>query len=339
TTTPVQLKGIEPGFPFYGEFELAGGQHFDYSLVQGGGALVARSLIEKLELKTGDQINVGRDSFEIRGIVEREPGGGGGVALGQKVFVEKRAVESSGAAGVPGMGRRAILLKVDSRDVQPLEDRLKAKFANETIGVTSYKDSEENISKGMNQTQDYVSLIGLIILVLGGIGISSVTRVFIEQKRKSIAILKCIGGRTRRIIAIYLVQVIGLGLAGSLLGVGLARIALAALATQLQSILPRVITFDLQLAAAVEGSAVGLLIAILFTRLPLLRVKRVRPGMLLRDVAPARSRFDILRVATAIAVGGGLILLAAWQGGSLRVGLYFMAGLAVTAGVLYCVAA
>src|SRR5215467_4850011 len=175
TTTPVQLKGIEPGFPFYGEFELAGGQHFDYRLVQGGGALVARSLTDKLGLKTGDQINVGRDSFEIRGIIEREPGGGGGVALGQKVFVEKRAVESSGAAGVPGMGRRAILLKVDDRDVQPLEDRLKAKFANETIGVTSYKDSEENISKGMNQTQDYVSLIGLIILVLGGIGISSVT--------------------------------------------------------------------------------------------------------------------------------------------------------------------
>src|SRR5262249_18140901 len=152
-------------------------------------------------------------------------------------------------------------------------------------------------------------------------------------------ILKCIGGKTRRIIAIYLVQVIGLGLAGSLLGVGLARIALAALARQLQSILPRVITFDLQLAAVVEGTAVGVLIAILFSALPLLRVKRVRPGMLLRDVAPPRTRFDLLRVATAIAVGGGLILLAAWQGGSLRVGLYFMAGLAVTAGVLYCVAA
>jgi putative ABC transport system permease protein len=339
TVTPVQLKGIEPGFPFYGEFELAGGQRFDYSLVQGGGALVARSLIDKLELKVGDQINVGKDSFEIRGVIEREPGGGGGVALGQKVFVEKQAVESSGAAGTPGLGRRAILLKVDDRNVQTLEDQLKTRFANETVGVSSYKDSEENISKGMNQTQDYVSLIGLIILVLGGIGISSVTRVFIEQKRKSIAILKCVGGTSRRITVIYLVQVIGLGLAGSLLGVALARIALAALAKQLASTLPRVITYDLQLAAAAEGTAVGLLIAVLFSALPLLRVKRVRPGMLLRDVAPARNRLDLLRMATAIAVGAGLILLAAWQGGSLRVGLYFMAGLAVTAGVLYSVAA
>jgi putative ABC transport system permease protein len=339
TVTPVQLKGIEPGFPFYGDFELTDGQRFDYALLSGGGALVARSLIDKLELKVGDRINVGKDGFEIRGIIEREPGGGGGVALGQKVFVEKQAVETSGAAGVPGLGRRAILLKVDDRDVQSIEDRLKAKFASEPIGVTSYKDSEENISKGMTQTQDYVSLIGLIILVLGGIGISSVTRVFIEQKKKSIAILKCVGGTSRRIMIIYLVQVIGLGLAGSLLGVALARIALAALARQLQSILPRVITFDLQLGAVIEGAAVGVLIAILFSALPLLRIKRVRPGLLLRDLAPARNRLDFLRVGTAIAVGGGLILLAAWQGGSLRVGLYFMAGLAVTAGVLYCVAA
>jgi putative ABC transport system permease protein len=339
TVTPVQLKGIEPGFPFYGEFELAGGQRFDYSLLERGGALVARSLTDKLELKVGDRINIAKDSFEIRGIIEREPGGGGGVALGQKVFVEKQAVESSGAAGAPGLGRHAILLKVDDRDVQNVEDRLRAKFANETVGVTSYKDSEENISKGMTQTQDYVSLIGLIILVLGGIGISSVTRVFIEQKRKSIAILKCVGGKSRRIIVIYLVQVIGLGFAGSLLGVALARVALAALAKQLQSTLPRVITYDLQFGAVVEGTAVGVLIAVLFSALPLLRVKSVRAGMLLRDIAPSRNRLDLLRMATAIAVAGGLILLAAWQGGSLRVGLYFMAGLAVTAAVLYCVAA
>ena len=56
---------------------------------------------------------------------------------------------------------------------------------------------------------------------------TSVTRVFVRQKMRSIAVLKCLGASSRQIIAIYMLQVMVLGLAGSLLGVGLARLAIA----------------------------------------------------------------------------------------------------------------
>src|SRR5262249_40159465 len=51
-----------------------------------------------------------------------------------------------------------------------------------------------------------------------------------------------------------------------------------------------------------------------------------------------RARFDILRWATGAMVTLGLLLLVSWQAGSIRVGLFFLVGLAVTAGVLYLVA-
>ena len=66
-------------------------------------------------------------------------------------------------------------------------------------------------------------------MILGGIAVSSVTRVFVLQKMRSIAVLKCVGARSRQIIAVYMLQVMTLGLAGSLLGVALARVAIAAI--------------------------------------------------------------------------------------------------------------
>ena len=65
---------------------------------------------------------------------------------------------------------------------------------------------------------------GLVIMqggvILGGIGVSSVTRVFVQQKVRSIAILKCVGSTTHQVLSIYLTQVLLLGVAGSALGVG-----------------------------------------------------------------------------------------------------------------------
>ena len=78
------------------------------------------------------------------------------------------------------------------------------------------------MTENLTRTENYLSLVGLVVLLLGGIGVSSVTRVFIQQKIRSIAILKCVGCTGRQILTIYLTQVLLLGLAGSALGVALA---------------------------------------------------------------------------------------------------------------------
>ena len=74
----------------------------------------------------------------------------------------------------------------------------------------------------LTRTENYLSLVGLVVLILGGIGVSSVTRVFVQQKVRSIAILKCVGTTSHQVLGVYLTQVLLLGLAGSLLGVAIA---------------------------------------------------------------------------------------------------------------------
>src|SRR4029450_2269694 len=95
--------------------------------------------------------------------------------------------------------------------------------------------NEDQVGRDLERAENYLSLVGLIIVILGGIAVSSVTRVFILQKMRSIAVLKCVGARSRQIISGSILQVVALGLAGSLLGVAIARAAIAAIPLALGS--------------------------------------------------------------------------------------------------------
>jgi len=336
----VELKGIEPPFPLYGDFTLAGGARFSHELLKGGGAVVAPLLLERLRLRVGDSIKIGESAFEIRGVIEREPGSGGGFRLGPRVIIERSAVEGTGLVGFGSRARRRILLKAGEGEFDALVQRLRAELKGQLVTVNSYKDSQQNLSEQFTRTENYLSLTGLIVLVLGGIGVSSVTRVFIEQKRQAIAVIKCVGGTARQIIAVYLAQVVALGLAGSLFGVALAKGALLLVGRYFAQSLPPDMSYDLTRGSVLQGLGLGLLVSVLFSLMPLLRVRHIKPNMLLREEAGdgKRRRVDVLRWATGALVVAGLVALSSWQAGSALVGLYFITGLAATAATLYAAA-
>ena len=339
-TLMVELKGVERGFPLYGEFKLEDGRPFDFSLVENGGAVVAPLLLERLNLKVGDRVRIGEREFEIRGVSKQEPGSSGGFRLGPRVFIARADLEAAGLTGFGSRARRKILFKT-ADDRQPeLVKALKAELGNNVVNVRSYKESEESLGEQFSRAENYLSLTGLVVLVLGGIGVSSVTRVFVEQKKKSIAVLKCVGATGRRLTAAYLAQVLALGALGSLLGVVLAKAALVFVHARFAESLPPNLLYDLQPGAVAQGLGLGLLISLLFSALPLLRIRRIKPNMLLREAeqdAPGR-RLDLGRALVAGLVLAGLLLLTSWQAGSLRVGVFFLGGLGLTALVLYLAA-
>lgn len=338
----VELKGVEPPFPLYGDFKLADGQQFDQALLADGGAVVAPLLLERLGLRSGDRIKIGESTFEIRGVIAQEPGSGGGFRLGPRVFIARSAVEATGLVGFGSRARRRILLKVQDGALERVVETLRAQLKGQLVTVNSYKDAQENLSGQFARTENYLALTGLIVLVLGGIGVSSVTRVFIEQKRDSIAVLKCLGGTGRQILSAYLAQVLVLGLLGSLLGVALAKGALLLAAHYFAPSLPPNMSYQLASGAIAQGVGLGLLVSLLFSALPLLRIRHIKPNMLLREDKEERSgvrrRPDVLRWLTGALVIVGLMILSSWQAGSLRVGLFFLGGLGATATALYVAA-
>jgi putative ABC transport system permease protein len=332
----VELRAVERAFPYYGQMKLADGAPYSHALLENFGVLVRPELLAQLDLKVGDGLTIGSQRFTIRGVLQSEPGRRlGAFSIGPRVFVDLADLEKTGLMSFGSRAAMQRLLKVPDAEFDQLVLDLRADLANQFARVRSYKATEDDIGEDFTRAENYLSLVGLVIVILGGIGVSSVTRVFVQQKMKSIAVLKCVGARSAQLLAVYVAQVAILGLAGSLLGVLLAGLAMRAIPSLLAGATPGVeIAYALTWPAILQGIGIGLLVSLLFSLVPLLDVRHVKPSLLLRDEPHAR-RIDVVQIAVSVVVVAGLVGLTVWQAGSLRIGALVAGGFAATAIVLH----
>ena len=345
----VELRGVQRQFPFYGRIELEGGVPYSHELLRGGGVIVRPELLAQLGIEKGDTILIGGKPFTVRGVLMKEPGRrAGAFTLGSRVFIDYDDLRQTGLLTFGSRASHQMLLKVEDQGVDALTKGLRADLRDRFVGAWSYRLAEDDISEDLQRAENYLSLVGFIIVVLGGIGVWSVTRVFVKQKIRSVAILKCVGATTRQVLGTYVLQVVLLGLVGSLLGVLLADVALRAVPESVTATFGG-IGHGLTASAVVQGCAVGLLVSLLFSLVPLLEVRRVKPLLLLRggDASglamtgvpmPLKQRIrnlDLVQAFTAAAVAAALVGVAAWQASSLTVGAIVCAGFAGIALLLH----
>lgn len=344
----VEIRAVQPNFPFYGTITLQDGRPYSHDLLKGRGVLVRPELLTQLGITVGDTILIGGQPFEIRGVITREPGRrAGAFTLGSRVFMDYADMEKTGLLTFGSRASHQILLRVEDSGVDALTRNLRADLRPRFAGAWSYRLAEDDISEDMARAENYLSLVGFVIVVLGGIGVWSVTRVFVKQKVRSVAILKCLGATTRQVLGTYVLQVMLLGLTGSLLGVALAGVALSAIPQSVIASFGGTGSYGLMPSAVLQGCAVGLLVSLLFSLVPLLEVRRVKPLLLLRGgtsasgIGPRRSvrewlaGIDRVQAGVGVLVAVALILVASWQAASLEVGLIVCGGFAGVALVLH----
>lgn len=334
----VELKGIEPPFPLVGTFTLSDGKPFDFSLLKDNGAVIAEFLLEELKVKIGDKLKIGDGEFTIRGTFDEEPGGTSGFRLGGRIFLEKKAFDSAGITSKTGRIRRRILYRTSDNPTE-LVKQLREALKGTIVVVNSYREQQENMGEQFTRTENYLSLTGLLILVLGGVGVWNVARAFVEQKRKTVAVLKCLGAGGTRIISVYLLQILTLGLIGSLFGVLLAQMTMWFVKWRFVEAMPAKMTYGVGVSTGGQGLLLGVLISLLFSALPLLQIRNIKPKLLLRDENNVNiSRLDWTKWLFGVASLAGLLGLAVWQAGSVKVGVFFLVGLGVTSLILYLAA-
>ena len=327
-----ELRAVESNFPLYGAVVLQGEAVYSHALLEDHGAIVRPELLTTLGVKVGDHIRIGLAAFTIRGVIVKEPGRAG-FALGPRVLIDVADLPSTGLLNVGSRAQRAIIVKTPEETtaarVETLRTTLRQDLRDDFVNIRSYRSTEDQIGQDFDRAENYLSLVGLVIVILGGIAVSSVTRVFIQQKIRSIAVLKCLGARTNQVIAVYILQVMTLGLAGSLLGVALARAVVGAIPYFIgptTSILAEV-RYGVSAGAVAQGIGIGVLVSLLFSVVPLLQVRLIKPSLLLRDET-LRRRTDWVSIAAFVLVSLGLIGITAWQASSLRVGTVVCVGFA-----------
>jgi putative ABC transport system permease protein len=331
----VELRAVEAGFPYYGAMTLGSGQAYGAHLLQGDGVLVQPELLVQLGVSVGDTIRLAGQPFVIRDtIVKDRVQGRGGFALGPRVYMDLDDLRETTILQFGSRASYQWYVRVSEPALGPLTQDLRRGFRQDRLSIRSWRTIEDRLGRNLTLAEDYLSLVGFAMVVLGGIGVWSVTRVFIQQKLKSVAVLKCVGASSGTILAVYVLQIVGLAIAGGVFGVAIAAVAIAAIPASVVTLVG-VESIGVTWSAAAQGMAVGALVSMLFAVVPLLEVRDVKPLLLLRaDTASSARKRGWRSVLAAGAIGLALCAVAVWQAGALAAGVYVSLGLALVAGGL-----
>lgn len=336
----VDLRALAGAYPFYGTLETDPPAALA-AFRQGEGALVEDTLLAQMNAAPGDAIQLGSVTTKVLGRLRKAPGEASGFSsLAPRVLVARELFDRTGLLRPGSLARYKAHFRLPANvDPDALVERIRPELNQTRLGISTVETKKKDIGRFVDQVTNFLTLVGFIALLLGGVGVASAIHVHLRQKLESVAVLRCLGCSVGQTFAIYLLQGVALGavgaLAGALLGVGVQ----SALPRIFASYLPFPVTATIAWTPIASAMAQGFVICVLFAVLPLLSVRRVSPLAALRvsyeTRPPRRDPWQWLAYAAlALAVIGFCLLnTRRWQ-----LGLGFAGGLAVAFAVLASVA-
>ncbi len=350
----VSLKAVDPAeYPYYGKAELEPDMPLTAALA-GNSVVVADEFLIRLKAKVGDTLRLGGHNFRISAKLVQEPDRiSAGAGLGPRVLISRAGLETTGllAAGSRANERLLIELPPTMKGAAQLAAvRKQVEGMLPEAQVMDYREGNPALTEGLDRATAILSLICLVAMVLGAIGVAMSMHAHLEQRMDVLAILKAIGAGSGDLLRIFLLQTMGLGLAGAVLGVAAGVGVMLALPAVFGSLLPVHATLAFPWKSALAGLATGLLTTLLFCLPPLLDVRKVRPILVLRRVveeAEWRGFADLLRrwgqrklqMAAAVVILVALTGIAAALSDSAKVGVWFGVALAAILIVLLALSA
>ena len=325
----VQVRALDGPYPLYGDVDAEPATSVE-TFRQRGGAMAEAALLLQMNAEVGDSVRVGNRSYPIVGRVDRVPGQSDvGSLVGPQLYLPLADVDST----LTGFGSRtrstAYFRFPDAGDLE------KAAVALDELGFRVETATEEQAewSEATGDLARFLSLVGVVALLLGGLGVASAMGVYAREKAETVATLRCLGLSSWRVLAVYALQAVALGTIGAGIGVALGIGVQRLLPAVLAPFLPVDVSNALVPSALAEGLGVGIVTAVLFALLPLAAVRRVPPLRALRADATA-SGLDPLRVALGLLLIGAAYGFVYLQTQDWRIALGFLGGLAVSFGAL-----
>ncbi len=343
----VSIKAVDPAvYPFYGQVRLepdAGLRH----VLTARTVAASEDLLLRLGARPGETVRIGDAEFHIAAVVRLEPDRmTGSLNVGPRLLMSRAALDRTGLMkfGSRASYRALLRLGPSAPPVAAVRRELERAF-RAGARITDFRETHPAITRGLERSTTYLSLVSLIALVVGGLGVGAAIHTHLQQKLDSIAILKCLGARSGQVLRIYLLQALGLGLAGSLLGLALGVLVQTAFPRMIAAYFTLPVRVQWVSPATLEGLAVGILTALLFALPPLIGIRRIRPADIFRREMPEsrppwRERLTRLlpSLASVAVIVAGLGALAWWLGGSTRLAGIFLGGLVVSLAALTAVA-
>lgn len=334
----VQVRAVDGPWPFYGNMVTEPGGEWERLPERGRVALLEAGLASQLDLSVGDSVAIGEAQFDVAGVLtELPPEISFRNAIGPRVFIHADNLDATGLLRFGSLVQYEVYFRIPENErLQRFVDVNHGSFRRAGVDFDTAADQAENLAEALEALGRFLGLVGLSALLLGGLGVASAVHVFVKDKRRVVATLRCLGATQRTAFTAYMFQATALGTTGALLGAILGVAIQAMLPSLIGDALPIEVPFSVQWGVVFIGVAIGTVVAAAFSLLPLLAVRGISPLQALRhDFEAPPRRFDPWRLVAAAVILASIVALAVWQARLWQVGVAYAAALAVGMFVLW----
>ena len=343
----ISIKAVDPAhFPFYGDLVVSPAQPLAKLLGDDASVVVTPELLMRLRVSPGETIRLGGKDYRITGTLITEPDRlASGFRPGMRVLMSREGLERSGLIQYGSRAAERFLFKLKPGvDLDAAKADIKSTLHR--VFITDYKDGSPIVGKAIDATTTFLSLISLIALIVGALGVAMAMYSHLQQRMDTIAVMKAMGARAHQVIQIYMVQTLWLGIAGGLIGVAIGAIVQKSFPWLIQRVFALLPDVPWDWSFSLQGLSLGVLATLLFTLPPLLSIRNIRPSLVLRrdmsDAALESRKHWKEKIAGwlgGLCILAGFCLITVWLSGSWRMSLYFVAGLSASLLLLLGVAA
>ncbi len=318
----VEVKAVDNAYPLYGTFTteppLA---HDDMFGSRNGawGAVAPDIFFSRLGLKIGDRVLLGDKPFELRGQIVTEPDLlSDGFGFAPRFMVSMEALRDSGLIRPGSLVEYRYKLKMDGgapADVARFREEALDRFPEAGWSIRDRANAAPALSANIKRFSQFLTLVGLTALVVGGVGVGNAVRAHVASKRGVIATFKCLGASGRFAFFVYLFQIAIIAVIGIVIGLVIAALIPFAASAALADVLPLPSETAIYPDALAMAALFGALVTLLFALLPLGRARDIPATELFRSMNLSGSRLPrpiylIAAIVLALLLGGLAVWLA-----------------------------
>ena len=326
-------------YPFYSTITSQAGTPLSELITAPTDIVISADVASALEAQVGDTVKIAgaEPDFTVRGIVDtsqeiKDPASGMLMALFGFYYLDTGAV-SLFADTQPQADLIYVKLS-DPSAVDEINTALGTTFP--FVITTTTEDLRENYTNLAQNIDQLVTVMGLLSMLIGSIGIINTMQVIVRRRTVEVAVLKTLGLQAGQITILFLVEAVLMGIIGSLLGIILGWGAVFLIRGVAERLVATQLPFIFAAQPAIIGFLVGVIVTTVFGFLPTLTAGQVRPGVVLRPtdaIVPKAGRWRTLLALVVIVVA--LSLIGQQILGSFTTALLMVVGAFVAAGLLY----
>jgi putative ABC transport system permease protein len=317
----VSVKAVGEGYPLRGELRvrrIADGLEVVASRPGAGEVWVEE------RLATAPLLHLGRSDFRVTAILVAEPDRSSPwLGFAPRVLVRTEDLAATGLVQPASRIGYRLLLAGERAQLDAFLASLRPRLQRGQR-IETAAEGRQDLRTALQRADRFLGLVALLTALTSSVAVALCARRFVERRLDTAALLRCLGATQRRILALFSLDLVLLGLLASATGTAAGFALHFALAGTLAPLQPGEHLPMPGAASILQGLLAGLVLLLAFGLPPLERLRHVPPlRVFRRDIEARRSRAWVTWLPGLLAAGG----LLGWAGGDARLALICALGI------------